>query len=124
GLGTDATGNHGVILRSNDGGINWQEVASTPAEITYCWKLDFPSSMVGYSSQEQLIGNSSHIMKTTDGGNTWSSIYVTDSNIDMQGIGFANDTLGWVGGHSTGMYQTTDGGYNWTYYDFGKNFNR
>jgi hypothetical protein len=42
----------------------------------------------------------------------------------MEGIGFLNDTLGWCGGWSTGMWQTTDGGATWSYLDVGSNFNR
>lgn len=42
----------------------------------------------------------------------------------MEGIGFVSDSIGWVGGWSSGMYQTKDGGKTWKYQDFGENLNR
>ena len=125
GQGTAATGMHGLILRSVDGGASWQQMAQSPQAQTYCWKLQFTSPSIGYSSREELVGNTSNIMKTIDGGATWFSINVTPSvNIDMEGIGFLNDSVGWVGGWSPGMYQTNNGGLNWSYLSFGSNLNR
>ncbi len=124
GLGTNATNNYGIILRSTDGGITWQQVGQSQNANTYCWKLQFTSPSIGYSSCEEFMGSSSHILKTIDGGASWSSFTVVNQNINMQGIGFVNDSIGWVGGWSVGMYQTNDGGKNWLYQNFGANLNR
>jgi hypothetical protein len=49
---------------------------------------------------------------------------VTNTNIDGEGIGFVNDSTGWTGGWSNGMYETMDGGQTWTFVNFGMNLNR
>jgi hypothetical protein len=49
---------------------------------------------------------------------------VANTNIDGEGIGFVNDSVGWTGGWSNGMYETTDGGQTWTFLNFGMNLNR
>jgi len=124
GKGTDAINRAGVILRSCDGGVTWQQVGQSPNPSSYCWKLHFPSASTGYSSCEEYTTTSSHILKTIDGGATWFPLLVVNLNIDMEGIGFVNDSTGWVGGWSMGMYQTTNGGNSWSYVNFGRNFNR
>ncbi len=123
GQGTNSINNKGVILRSTDGGVTWQQVGQSPSANTYCWKLQFTSPSVGYSSCEEG-GSASRILKTLDGGASWFPLTVTNLNIDMEGIGFVNDTTGWVGGWSVGMYETTNGGNSWSYLNFGQNLNR
>lgn len=126
GFSTAATNHHGLIFRSTDAGQTWQQVAISNAVNSYCWKLQFPSATVGYSSvNEYSLSDTTRMMQTTDGGLTWQEKIVHDNiNIDEEGIGFVNDTVGWVGGWSNGMYETTDGGDTWQYVNFGSNLNR
>jgi photosystem II stability/assembly factor-like uncharacterized protein len=124
GRGTNATGAHGIILRSTDAGLTWQQVGQSVYANTYCWKLQFTSPSVGYSSCETSTASDSRIMKTVDGGATWTTMPVVNTNISMEGIGFVNDSVGWVGGWSTGMYHTVNGGASWTYLNMGQNLNR
>ncbi len=124
GIGTNASNNHGIVLRSTDGGINWQQVGQSPVGATYGWKIQFTSDNIGYVSLDEQTTSASNILKTVDGGSTWNYIYVANNSIAMEGIGFLNDSVGWVGGWSSGMYQTTDGGQNWSYLNFGVNLNR
>jgi photosystem II stability/assembly factor-like uncharacterized protein len=46
----------------------------------------------------------------------------------LQAIGFANDTLGWVGGYGRGTFGksliTRDGGITWSSFELGENLNR
>ena len=115
---------HGIILKTVDGGASWQVKENTDIG-NYVWKLDFVNHQLAYASMENfLFSDTSCILKTTDGGETWTRFTVTDIDIDMEGIGFLNDTLGWCGGWSTGMWETTDGGATWHYLNVGSNFNR
>jgi hypothetical protein len=68
--------------------------------------------------------DSSTFLKTLDGGETWTQMNVCENNIDMEGLGFINDTLGWCGGWSQGMWETQDAGLSWNYLNVGSNFNR
>ena len=66
-----------------------------------------------------------NFIKTTDGGKTWFEKQFFETAYYVQGIGFANDTLGWIGGNSSQpTYFTTDGGDTWASAEFGTRINR
>ncbi|MEO8150482.1 MAG: YCF48-related protein [Bacteroidia bacterium] len=123
--GQEAVTGMGVILKTTDGGITWTKVYATNYYNDYCWKLFFTATGIGYASVESTVSGVSQILKSTDGGDTWQLKMVTPiQNIDMEGVGFINDSVGWCGGWSNGMWETTDGGDNWTFLNFGSNLNR
>jgi hypothetical protein len=115
----------GNILFTSDGGETWTERYATSKQGEWCWKISFPSRNTGYVSIQRNVGSPVNIVKTTDGGNTWAEKQFFATPYYVQGIGFANDTLGWIGGNSTQTsYQTTDGGDTWTPANFGSRINR
>lgn len=123
--GQEATTANGIILKTTNGGTTWNKVYSSSGYNDYNWKLQFTKNGIGYASIESLAANISKIVKSVDGGNTWQEKVVTSiQNIDMEAVGFVNDTLGWCGGWSLGMWQTIDGGENWLHLNFGNNVNR
>jgi len=121
---------HGAIARTTNGGASWQVVASTPVNCSYFWKMSWPSTNVGYASlQQNATENTIIFFKTIDGGATWTSNGIPHTSIGVsagqswfvQGIGFATDTEGWMGGSvNTGLtfnqcfIRTTDGGLTWS----------
>lgn len=116
--------NKGVVLRSDNGGITWQQVTQATTVGSCCWKMQFTSQSIGYCSLFEPLGNITHFLKTTDGGASYQYVTGFNPNIKMEGLGFINDTVGWVGGYSTGMYETTDGGSTWNYLNIGNYINR
>lgn len=123
--GQEITTGHGAIFKTTNAGNTWTKVYNTTDFNDYNWKLQFTKNGIGYGSVESIAANLSKIVKSTDGGNTWVDKVVTPiQNIDMEGVGFINDTVGWCGGWSNGMWQTVDGGSNWTFLNFGSNLNR
>ena len=129
----------GIILYTTDAGDHWQRVCTTGRMSEMCWKLSFPSRLIGYASIESFRStvDSQFCMKTTDGGLTWQEVYFCTNSgysqsglggFDAQAIGFINDTVGWIGGRDTTPtgteYKTTDGGNTWTAEHWGKNLNR
>jgi photosystem II stability/assembly factor-like uncharacterized protein len=61
-------GESGAIMKTINGGLNWDYVVSGIDQ--YLFDVEFPvNSMTGYVS-----GESGKLAKTTDGGNTWTSI--------------------------------------------------
>jgi photosystem II stability/assembly factor-like uncharacterized protein len=116
---------HGIILRTTDGGTSWNKVFTSSQLGEWCWKIDFPTKNIGYSSLQRNSGSPVNFAKTTNGGQTWFEKNFTSFNYYVQGMGFANENLGWAGGNSTyTTYETTDGGETWQDAKFGNRVNR
>lgn len=64
------------------------------------------------------------VAKTTDGGETWTEFKLAhDVNLQEFGVGFIDETHGWVGGANTGM-ATEDGGNHWQPVEMGQAANK
>lgn len=115
----------GIILFTSDAGATWEIKYVTSRQGEWCWKINFPSPQVGYVSIQRNSGSPVNFIKTTDGGVTWFEMEFSSTPYFVQGIGFANDTLGWIGGNNTlPSYETTDGGETWHAYPIGNRLNR
>ena len=108
------TTNYPVVLFTPDGGQTWETRYYSTAfdSQSYCWKIYFVNSLVGYISIQ-----SAAILKTTDGGLTWVRKPVGGGVTLVQGVGFATESLGWVDGVSPPAF-TTDGGETWSSTNF------
>jgi photosystem II stability/assembly factor-like uncharacterized protein len=126
-----------VVLRTTDGGDHWEDrLQGSGIQFPlgeWGWKIQFLNDQLGFVSLENF--EAAAILKTTDGGRTWKRIEVTDpqGNMNLEGIGFIDEKLGWVGGwgkeqvnDSTGWSSgTTDGGATWfDANDIGRYINR
>ena len=115
----------GVILFTSDRGLSWETRYTTSRIGEWCWKIYFPSRQVGYVSLQKNSGGPVNFLKTTDGGVTWEEKLFRTSAYYVQGIGFATETHGWIGGNSSQpTYATTDGGETWFEESFGVRVNR
>ncbi len=119
----------GRVLMTEDGGASWRIMHTSTHANEICWKISFPSSQIGYISL-QAFQNSGfqYMLKTTDGGHTWADLNISNGGgpfglYDIEGIGFINDTTGWIGG-DRGTFFTTDGGVNWVQESWGNAINR
>ncbi len=106
-----------VILYTNDGGNTWQErYHSTRSDSEFVWKLHFPTRATGYAALQhrgKSKGVNMYFLKTTDGGASWVE-YPFITGYSEQGVGFINDSTGWIGGDFyQPNYKTTDGGNTW-----------
>jgi hypothetical protein len=116
-------------LLTNDGGDSWRIVHVSTHSQEICWKISFPSRQIGYISL-QAFANSGwqYMLKTTDGGLTWTDLNVSlgggpIGSYNIEGVGFINDSTGWLGGDN-GTFFTTDGGQNWVNEPWGNTVNR
>lgn len=118
--GTNALAGDGnaVVLRTVNGGITWTRVHRTTRTRELCWKVSFVNNNLGYAS----IQGSSYYLKTTDGGVSWEEKLFRAYT--QQGIGFINESTGWIGGWSGATYETTDSGNSWHLSGWGRNINR
>lgn len=69
----------GVVLRTYDGGMNWQTAKSTPQNFSTITSVDFIDELTGYICGDKQVINffTPKISKTTDGGITWQEMSVS-----------------------------------------------
>jgi hypothetical protein len=111
-----------VVLETQDGGQTWVDrVADLDLPLgEWGWKLHFIDRQRGFVSLENFTDGA--ILSTVDGGMTWQRLPINDSqgNQNLEGVGFLNDQVGWVGGWGDADFMTgstsgtVDGGRTWT----------
>jgi len=99
--GFDFTGG-GLVLRTTDGGIFWQDVTPVSAGFRDVFFID--------TSTGWIVGSS--IYKTSDGGSTWTKQY-GDSSSELDAISFSDPLNGWATGFNNLVLHTTNGGQTW-----------
>jgi photosystem II stability/assembly factor-like uncharacterized protein len=104
---------YGIILRSNDGGLTWQESETTGDHFT---AISFPNANVGY-----IAGANGTILKSTDAGLSWKKIRngdaITVSDKAFRDIYFLDEDYGYIIGEGGLCWRTEDGGDNWIIID-------
>lgn len=95
-------GEEGTILRTTDGGENWDQVMSSDT-------IDFRK--VAFFDDEVGIALGSHLFKTIDGGVSWVQLNVPNKGfID---IAILNNSSCVITGFPTGVLKSLDRGENW-----------
>lgn len=117
-----------VVLRTTNGGTSWETVYKSVRLKEWGWKIFFANDSVGYVSIERLSVNPGGVfyLKTVDRGKTWKDQYFLPE-FDVEGIGFADESTGWIGGWTGPTYQTIDSGKSWKLFSLSlsmKNLNR
>jgi hypothetical protein len=121
-----ASGTNGTVLRTEDGGFEWQTCSMPPG----AEKLDF-RGIQGFDANTAIVmssgkGDLSRIYKTTDGCHSWKLIF---TNPDKEGfwdaIQFRNKDFGvLLGDPVDGRFYsrlTSDGGQTWQRFDNDEN---
>lgn len=114
-----ASGTHGTVLRTEDGGYVWQTCAVPPG----AEKLDF-RGVQAFDANTAIVmssgpGDQSRLYKTTDGCHTWKLLF---KNPDKDGfwdaLFFKGSENGWLLGdpvkNSFVLFVTSDHGRQWT----------
>jgi photosystem II stability/assembly factor-like uncharacterized protein len=113
-----ASGANGTVLRTEDGGATWQQLAVPGSEKLDFRDIDAVSETVAYVLSIGS-GESSRIFKTTDGGKTWT-LQFTNTDPDAffdamafwdadRGIAFSDSVKGQLV-----IFRTVNGGRAWT----------
>ncbi len=111
----------GIIYRTQDGGVNWQEFHPwSIEEAFFVFGTQFLDLNTGYVTSMGILFNFfpvACLLKTNDGGNTWNTVY----GGDMSSLGkmwedvfFVDYNNGWAVGYKSDIIHTTDGGNNWS----------
>ncbi len=119
----------GVILKTTDGGITWEEVFNTTIPGEYVWKLELlPSnSNIVFGAVESVAPLKGKLVKSIDNGISWISKELPYTSI--QAVGFVTENHGWMGGYTEAVtsmpfLETFDGGNTWSEIGVGSNLNR
>src|SRR4030095_7549921 len=100
-----AVGARGTILRTTDGGNNWDILASGTDDDLYAVAFTDPNTGTA-------VGNFGAILKTTDAGNHWT--IQRDGMTDVLfGVSFTDANTGTAVGSDGLILRTTNGGTNW-----------
>src|ERR1051325_4935340 len=100
-----AVGARGTILRTTDGGNNWDILASGTEDDLYGVAFTDPNTGTA-------VGNFGAILKTTDAGNHWT--IQRDGMADVLfGVSFTDANNGTAVGSDGLILRTTNGGTNW-----------
>jgi photosystem II stability/assembly factor-like uncharacterized protein len=102
--------NAGKILKTTDGGDNWQELKVDTVSTYTITKLHFFDADMGFALCTS--GKSAFIYKTTDGGNSWKATAALTGSY-MYNMDFISPTNGIASGDAANLYYTTDG-ETWT----------
>jgi photosystem II stability/assembly factor-like uncharacterized protein len=111
-----------VVLFTPDGGKTWQTKYTGTVAPEWGWKIFFPAKKIGFVSIENFY--SASILKTINSGESWTKIDIPNL-VDLEGIGFINDMIGWAAGRENEAF-TNDGGSTWITQniDIGEGLNR
>ena len=112
-----------VVLHTTDGGVTWKDrlvsIRRMMPRGEWGWKIQALDAQTLFVSLENVLDGA--ILRSDDGGITWQRIRINDRqrNSNLEGIGFVDRELGWVGGWGdigfTGGFTSVskDGGANW-----------
>ncbi|MBS1493808.1 MAG: T9SS type A sorting domain-containing protein [Bacteroidetes bacterium] len=113
----------GAFFKSTNGGLNWLQYGTVPADCSYFTYMDFINENTGVVLAD--VGpngtNFMNILRTTNGGLTWSPTLTENFNGQIVFIKYASDNVIFAGGfynidtviHNV-IFKSTNGGTNWT----------
>ena len=98
----------GSVLKSYDGGMNWDVVKGPDSTVTESVlnRMVFIDPLNGWAA-----GDLGLIIHTPDGGETW--IEQRKGGSKITGLCFANETTGWAISETGDILKTDDGGQTW-----------
>jgi photosystem II stability/assembly factor-like uncharacterized protein len=123
-----AVGWAGIILNTNDSGLNWKVCEWQYSGDIYCVLNDvkFVDVDNGWIVGRAKIGDLLHgiVMHTSDGGATWEIQMEWREGgeygwYELYGVDFINPMQGWVVGEYNTIFHTDYGGLNWTHQLYG-----
>jgi photosystem II stability/assembly factor-like uncharacterized protein len=110
--GGGMNGSSGTLLRTTNGGINWN-CCLNPSDTSnsFLLSVNYSSTNTGYA-----VGVGGKMLKTVNGGTNWTSLSSSVTSNDINGIFFKNDVGYAIASHHmiSNIIATTNGGNLWS----------
>ena len=103
-----AVGHDAVILRTSDGGENWQQIYSAPDQQKPLLDVWFKNALVGYA-----VGAYGSYYETRDGGKTWQQRKILKDDMHINAIAGGTDGKLFIVGEAGTLYRSIDDGARW-----------
>lgn len=105
-----AISNFGDIVKTTDGGSNWEQLTS-PADF-FLSRIQFTDNQTGYIIGGDDTGG--YLLKTVNAGQDWQLINLNTPDNEMPaGMFFLNNSTGFISGKKL-FRKTADGGKTWS----------
>ncbi|MBI5728474.1 MAG: hypothetical protein HY984_01830, partial [Candidatus Magasanikbacteria bacterium] len=104
-VGVDTRSSAGVILKTTNGGVTWQEQQSNSPDALY--GLYFQDVDTGWVAGGNVNARRPRLIKTTDGGQTWIPQNVSVSS-SLADILFTTSDEGWLVGSNSVIVHTSN----------------
>ncbi len=99
-------GINGIILVTEDGGLNWKKVPTDTKLAIY--------TIAAKGKRAWAIGEKGNYLVSSDGGFSWKVVTgLIKTRKWLRGISFSSDDNGWIVGGMGTVMKTVDGGDNW-----------
>lgn len=100
-----ATGYHGAVLSSPDGGVHWTRINAGDGALVRRVALLGDGTVFAVASDGRIL-------KGTAGAAGWQTVYDAQG-LYLRDVAFATDKIGWAVGHDGLILKTSDGGATW-----------
>lgn len=101
-----SVGRNGLMLKTNNAGLNWSTIITSGAYNYY--SIKFPNDSIGYISCSD-----GKIQRTTNYGQSWETFSVLNIPNFLLSTFFISSNTGFVVGTNGTLFKTTDGGTAW-----------
>ena len=113
-----AVGDLGTVIKTTDGGINWDVRHHAGGTDIDLYSVCFTDKFNGWSVGGIPYSNKSVLLNTTDGGESWTEVKVDmksqiDTTLPLLAVYFVDKDTGIAVGEDGVVLRTTDGGNNW-----------
>lgn len=106
-----AGGNEGCVLKTTDGGINWNYYSIGTKYTIHA--IHFADSLKGWAALYTFTpSRAGYIIATTDGGTNWYYQYYIDG-FTIHNVYFYDENIGWAVGSNGIFLRTLNGGATW-----------
>lgn len=107
-----AVGSFGAILRSQNGGLNWEPVTvDWEAILNDVLEPHLYAVEISRSGAITIVGEFELVMRSLDGGETWETAHTGEAS--LFGLGINDDGSGFAVGQDGRVLRTRDGGASW-----------